>query len=78
MWTSKSVRCPVCDAILGRTVLNQATMYPCKECQWIFHFNSQGHPLKPEKLNPKKPNICDCEGCKYRDEQELLRRIKKL
>lgn len=78
MWSTKNVRCPVCGAILGKVVPDQASSYPCKECQWIFPFDADGKNLPPTKLNPKKPQTCGCEGCKYRDEQDLLKKIRKL
>lgn len=79
MWMSKnSVKCPVCKVYLGRLVPDRSCSYPCIDCQWIFNFNAEGEPKPPTKMNPKRPEICDCEGCKYRDEQDALRRISKL
>lgn len=78
MWTSKQVKCPVCNEVIGRTTLNARSEYPCKECQWIFPTNAEGEFGSPIKMNPRKPNVCTCEGCKYRDQQELLTRIKRM
>ena len=76
MWNIKNnVKCPVCKAYLGRLVVDRACSYPCIECQWIFNFNSDGDGIAPTKMNPKKAEGCDCEGCKYRDEQALLKKI---
>jgi len=79
MWTAKnSVKCPVCKVYLGRLVPDRPCSYPCIDCQWIFNFDANGDAKAPTKMNPKKPNVCDCEGCRYRDEQDTLRRINKL
>lgn len=79
MWMSKyAVACPVCKHFLGRLVPDKPCSYPCIECQWIFNFDDEGKPKPPTKLNPRKPETCDCGGCKYRDEQDTLKRINKL
>ena len=79
MWTyANGIKCPVCGVFLGRLVPNKYCSYPCVECQWIFNFDDNGKPKPPTKLNPKKPVICGCEGCNYRDEQNILKRINKL
>ena len=77
MWTSKyTIKCPVCKTYLGRLIPDRSCSYPCIECQWIFNFDEDGDEKPPTKMNPKKAEGCDCEGCKFRDEQNLLKKIE--
>jgi len=79
MWKSNnSIKCPVCKTFIGWLIPDKAASFPCIECQWIFNFDAKGKEKPPTKLNPRKPETCDCGGCKYRDEQDALKHIRKL
>lgn len=79
MWITKgSVRCPVCQAILGKLVSGRPTAYPCNDCGWIFPFDEGGKGLEPIKINKKKSQKCTCEGCKARDDKAFNKSLENL
>lgn len=77
MFPKPSVECPVCKEKLGYLTRGEVCSFVCKECQWVFVWGRDGKMKKPIKLDDKKPQICGCEGCKYRDEQNSNKIFKR-
>lgn len=67
-----TAKCPVCDNVLGSITKSEVNSFVCRECKWIFTWNSKGKlsgtPVKVEER--KEVQKCDCGGCQFRDEQK--------
>lgn len=77
MFPKPSTVCPVCGITLGYLTKNELCSFICAECKWIFTWGRDGKLKPPVKYEEKKSQTCDCGGCQYRDEQKVLRNLKK-
>lgn len=71
MLPKKTAYCPVCpknEGQLGYFSPGMPHSFVCRDCQFIYAWDSKGKLLPPVKyVHPRKSKKCTCANCKSRD-----------
>lgn len=62
--SKKTIKCPVCDSVLGSWNEKFEASFICTECKWVFKWTpGDGVPKATHKLEPPRDRSCGCGGC---------------
>lgn len=71
MLPKKTAYCPVCpksEGQLGYYTPGMACSFVCRDCQFVYSWDSKGKIQPPIKyVHPKKSKKCGCPSCQARD-----------